>query len=103
MKKEDVIEMEEWKERVNQDISELKRGQSELFGDKRRIEKDIQDLKISDMLQDKEITSLKEALNAIKDDTTWIRRRITGALITAVITAVVGGIIAVAISQIYGG
>lgn len=101
--REDVADMEEWRSRTDQNISELKRGQSELFSDKRRIEKDIQDLQISDKLQDKEISGIKESINDIKDDTTWIRRRITGALITAVITAVVGGLAAIAITQIYGG
>jgi len=90
-------------DRMQQDINDLKQGQSQLFSEKRKIEKDVHDLQLSDTLQNKEISGLKDTLSRIQDDTTWIRRRITGAIITATITAIVGGVLAIAISQIYGG
>lgn len=99
----DVENMDVWRDRVTQDINDLKQKQSENEGKLNSAITDIHKLQVSDQLQDKEISSLRDALNEIKEDTSWIRRRITGALITAVITAVVGGVLAVAVTQIYGG
>jgi predicted nucleic acid-binding Zn-ribbon protein len=98
-----VDDMDVKMDRMQQDINDLKQGQSQLFSEKRKIEKDVHDLQLSDTLQNKEISGLKDTLSRIQDDTTWIRRRITGAIITATITAIVGGVLAIAISQIYGG
>lgn len=96
------MNMDVWQNRVQQDITELKQRQRDNETKLGLMEKDIHKLQISDQLQDKEISSLKETLSEIKEDTNWIRRKITGAIITAVITAIVGGILAYGITQIWG-
>lgn len=99
---EELMNMDVWQNRVQQDITELKQRQRDNETKLGLMEKDIHKLQISDQLQDKEISSLKETLSEIKEDTNWIRRKITGAIITAVITAIVGGILAYGITQIWG-
>lgn len=101
MTKEDVLTMDVWKERVQQDISELKNSHSHIKNEQDKIKNDVNQLQISDKLQDKEIDSLKETLSEIKEDTNWIRRKITGAFITALVTAVVAGIVGIAISKLF--
>src|SRR5690625_824789 len=91
---EDVLNMEVWKDRIQQDVNDLKQGHSHLENEQTQIKSDIHKLQLSDQLQNKEISGLKDTLNRIQDATTWIRRRITGAIITATITAVIGGVIA---------
>lgn len=94
-------DMQEWQNRIQQDITELKGEQSRLSGEQQTMKDAIRDLQFSDKLQDQEIKTLKETLTEIKSDTQWIRRKITGAIITAAITAVVGGIIAVVIAKLF--
>lgn len=96
-----VGEMEEWQQRVNQDISELKQGQAHASTERTKMRDDIRDLQYNDRIQEQEIKALKEDISSIKDDTNWIRRKITGAIITATITAVVAGIIGIAIANIF--
>ncbi|MGO0712043.1 hemolysin XhlA family protein [Bacillus subtilis] len=45
--------------------------------------------------QDQQIMTLNEKLNKIEENTTWIKRTITGAIITAISTGVIGGAIAI--------
>ncbi len=97
----ELNEMEEWQHRVQQDINDLKNNQSRFEQNHSKMKDDIRDLQMSDKLQNQEIKTLKEALFEIKEDTNWIRRKITGAIITATITAVVAGIIGVAITNIF--
>ena len=99
---EELTNMDVWQNKVHQDIAELRQRQLDNESKLGLMEKDIHKLQISDQLQDKEISSLKETLSEIKEDTNWIRRKITGAIITAVITAIVGGILAYGITQIWG-
>lgn len=80
---------EAWKNNVDKDIESMKER--------------IQELEISDKLQDREINAIKTSLNKIEENTTWIKRAIIGAIISAVLVAIIGGIISVAISSIYGG
>lgn len=93
--------MEEWKNRVQQDITDLKSEQSHFSREQMKQKDDIRDLQMSDTLQAQEIAALKEGLVEIKSDTSWIRRKITGAIITATITAIIGGIIGIAIYSIF--
>ncbi|MEJ9137341.1 hemolysin XhlA family protein, partial [Bacillus licheniformis] len=44
---------------------------------------------------DQQIISINEKLNKIEENTTWIKRSITGAIITAVSTGIIGGAIAI--------
>lgn len=99
---EEVVAMDVFREKVTQDINELKQSQTHIKSEQTVMKDDIRDLIISDKLQDQEISSLKTTLSEIKEDTNWIRRRITGAVITAVITAVIGGLVAIAITVVYG-
>lgn len=93
--------MEVWKEKVQQDINELKNNQTHTKNEITQIRENIAALQMNDKLQDKEISTIKESLGEIKEDTSWIRRKITGALITALITAVVAGVVGVAIANIF--
>src|SRR5690625_6271442 len=93
----EMADMDVWKEKVQQDINELKHGQSQIKNDQTTLKDDVAALKMNDKLQDQEINTLKLTLSEIKEDTNWIRRKITGAIITATITAVVAGVIGIAI------
>ena len=93
---EDVNDVEAFKDQINKEISDLKSGQAQ-------IKNDVDALKLNDKLQDKEISNMQDTLKSIQDDTTWIRRKITSAIITASITAVIAGIVGYAISKIFGG
>lgn len=97
----DEENMDVWKDRVQQDLNDIKQRQQRNEGELSDIRSDVHKLQVSDQLQNQEINSLKETLSEIKSDTSWIRRKITGALITTVITAIVGGVIAFAISQVF--
>ncbi|MEK3887240.1 hypothetical protein [Bacillus sp. FSL K6-3431] len=99
--KEEFADMDVWQNRIQQDISELKNNQTQIRSEQLTQRDAIRDLQFSDKMQDQEIKTLKESLTEIKDDTNWIRRKITGAIITAGITAVVGGIIAFVITKIF--
>lgn len=100
-KTEEVVPMDVWQDRVNQDIANLKSSHTQLKDNQDNMKNDIQKLQLSDKLQDKEISSLKETLSEIKEDTNWIRRKITGAIITATITAVIAGVIGVVVANIF--
>lgn len=99
---EGVNDMDMWRERINQDITDLKNDGNRLGTNQLTMKDDIRDLQMSDKLQDQEIAMLKLTLGEIKEDTNFIRRKITGAIITAVITAICGGLIGIAIVAIYG-
>ena len=68
--------MEVWKERVSQEIADIKQRQRENENSLSTVKSDIHKLQITVQLQDKEISSLKDTLTEIKDDTNFIRRRI---------------------------
>lgn len=95
--------MEVWKEHVMRDIQELKSDQKHIQSNQETMQKEIQELKVSDKLQDTKIRNIEATLTDIKSDTSWIRRKITGALITALITAVIAGVVGIAIANIFGG
>ncbi|MBW8350792.1 hemolysin XhlA family protein [Bacillus sp. IITD106] len=76
--------MDIWKDTVQKDIDNVKL-QQEL------MKKDISDLQKKEALQDQQIDSIKESLKDIKEDTKWLRRAITNALIVAII----GGAVAI--------
>jgi len=93
---EEMGDMDAWKERMQQDVSELKSNYH-------LMKKDVEGLQRNDIRQDSQIETMQQTLGEIREDTTWIRRKITGAFITALITAVVAGIVGIAVSQIWGG
>lgn len=71
----DVTEMEVWKEKVVQDISDIKQRQRENETSLTSLKSDVHKLQITTQLQDKEINTLKDTLKEIKDDTNFIRKR----------------------------
>lgn len=83
--------MDVWKNQVQQDISELKNGQARVESEQTKMKDDIRDLQVSDKIQDQEISSVKSTLSEIREDTKWLRRAITNALIVAL----VGGAVAI--------
>lgn len=93
--------MDVWQNKIQQDINEIKNAQSLITIDQTKMKDDIRDLQMSDKLQDQEISTLKLTLSEIKEDTNWIRRKITGAIISALVTALIGGIVAIALGNIF--
>lgn len=73
--------MDIWKQSIQKEIDDMK-------GDIRRLQDKT-------LLQDQTIQGIKDALKEIKDDTKWLKRTITTALITSTIVAVVGGSITI--------
>lgn len=56
----------------------------------RRLEDDVDDVKIRLAVAEASIKDIREDIHTIKDDTKWLRRAMTGAIISGVI----GGLIA---------
>jgi chromosome segregation ATPase len=56
----------------------------------------INNLERSSDRHDNQIVTLNEKLNKIDENTTWIKRKISGAIITAICTGVIGGAITIA-------
>lgn len=67
--------MDVWKDRVTQDINDLKQKQQQNEGELSIVKTDVHKLQISDQLQDREINSLKDVLGEIKGDTRYIREK----------------------------
>ena len=72
---EDVNEVEVWKEKVAQDITDIKQRQRDNENALSTVQSDVHKLQVTVKLQDQEINSLKETLREIKDDTNFIRSR----------------------------
>jgi peptidoglycan hydrolase CwlO-like protein len=70
-----------WKTSVQKDIEEMK-------GDIRRLQD-------KSLIQDQAIQNIQGDLKEIKEDTKWLKRTITNAILTATCTAVIGGVIAI--------
>jgi chromosome segregation ATPase len=73
--------MDLWKTSVKKDIEEMK-------GDIRRLQD-------KQLLQDQVIQNIQGDLKEIKEDTKWLKRTITNAIIMSVFTAIIGGGIAI--------
>ncbi|MCM3241593.1 hemolysin XhlA family protein [Cytobacillus oceanisediminis] len=80
----------------NQEIAVLK-------GDLKDIEFRVNKLERVTDRHDQQITSINEKLNKIDENTTWIKRTITGAIITAICTGIIGGAIAIFYNVLRGG
>ncbi len=63
-----------------------------------KIEGDVSDLKTRMAVAESNLKDVKEDISSIKDDTKWLRRTITGAIITTIIGAILGGMIALALN-----
>lgn len=88
----------------NEEMSPVDRNQEDIIAlkqDVKTLKDDVHKLQLNDISQDSKITNLQTTLSAIQDDTNWIRRKITGAFITALITAIVAGVVGVAVANIF--
>ncbi|MBU8768710.1 hemolysin XhlA family protein [Cytobacillus pseudoceanisediminis] len=76
---------------------------AEIKGDLRDIENRVNNLEKITTRQDQQIISINEKLNKIDENTTWIKRTITAAIITAISTGIIGGAIAIFYNVLRGG
>lgn len=74
--------MDLFKQTVQKDIEELKKCDKDL-------KEEIDKLKQTVAFHDRDIHDIKETLKEIKEDTKWLRRSITNALIVAIISGAV--------------
>jgi peptidoglycan hydrolase CwlO-like protein len=70
-----------WKNSVQKEIDEMKA--------------DIRRLQDKSLLQDQAIQNIQGDLKEIKEDTKWLKRTITNAILTATCTAIIGGVIGI--------
>jgi len=71
------------------DVDEVKREQSSLKDENVKIWQEISGLKNKDEAQDREINFIKQSLEEIKEDTKWIKRTLTKAIISGGVTGIV--------------
>ncbi|OAT74569.1 hemolysin activation protein [Parageobacillus thermoglucosidasius] len=64
-----------------------------------RLEADMADVKTRLAVAEANIKDMRDDIRAIKDDTKWLRRTITNAIIVSVI----GGIVAIVFAALKGG
>jgi predicted nucleic acid-binding Zn-ribbon protein len=64
-----------------------------------RLEADMADVKTRLAVAEANIKDMRDDIRAIKDDTKWLRRTITNAIIVSV----VGGIVAIVFAALKGG
>jgi archaellum component FlaC len=89
------------KETVNENMYD--KEIAEIKGDLRDIENRVNNLEKITTRQDQQIISINEKLNKIDENTTWIKRTITAAIITAISTGIIGGAIAIFYNVLRGG
>jgi len=77
------------------DYDVLQKEIAEIKADQKTQDQRITTLERTTDRHDQQIISINEKLNKIEENTTWIKRSITGAIITAVSTGIIGGAIAV--------
>ncbi|MGV3267069.1 MULTISPECIES: hemolysin XhlA family protein [Cytobacillus] len=74
--------MDIWKQTIQRDLEELKKNDE-------KQQEEITKLKQITDFHERDIKDIKETLREIKDDTKWLRRSITNALIVAIISGAV--------------
>ncbi len=89
------------KETVNENMYD--KEIAEIKGDLRDIENRVNNLEKITTRQDQQIISINEKLSKIDENTTWIKRTITAAIITAISTGIIGGAIAIFYNVLRGG
>ncbi|WP_458117992.1 hemolysin XhlA family protein [Bacillus sp. PK6-026] len=77
------------------DYDVLQKEIEEIKADQKTQDQRITTLERTTDRHDQQIISINEKLNKIEENTTWIKRSITGAIITALSTGIIGGAIAV--------
>ncbi|WP_026581015.1 hemolysin XhlA family protein [Bacillus sp. J33] len=76
---------------------------TEMQGEIKSLEVRVSKLERTTDKHDQQIFSINEKLNKIDENTTWIKRTITGAIITAMCTGIIGGSIAIIFTVFKGG
>ncbi|WP_254786593.1 hemolysin XhlA family protein [Cytobacillus oceanisediminis] len=74
--------MDIWKQTIQRDLEVLKKNDE-------KQQEEITKLKQITDFHERDIKDIKETLREIKDDTKWLRRSITNALIVAIISGAV--------------
>ena len=64
-----------------------------------KLEGEMDDIKIRMAVAESSIKDIREDIHTIKDDTKWLRRAISNAIIVAI----VGGVIAITFAALKGG
>ncbi|BDG79591.1 hemolysin XhlA family protein [Bacillus sp. PK3-037] len=77
------------------DVNVFQQDLADIKGEQKALEQRVSALERVSDRQDQQIMTLNEKLNKIEENTTWIKRTITGAIITAVCTGIIGGAIAI--------
>ncbi|MGM0948850.1 MAG: hemolysin XhlA family protein [Bacillota bacterium] len=77
------------------DVNVFQQDLADMKGEQKALEQRVSVLERVSDRQDQQIMTLNEKLNKIDENTTWIKRTITGAIITAVCTGIIGGAIAI--------
>ncbi|MBT2169709.1 MULTISPECIES: hemolysin XhlA family protein [Bacillus] len=77
------------------DVNIFQQDLADMKGEHKALEQRVSALERVSDRQDQQIMTLNEKLNKIDENTTWIKRTITGAIITAVCTGIIGGAIAI--------
>ncbi|CAF1786912.1 hemolysin XhlA family protein [Bacillus subtilis] len=77
------------------DVNIFQQDLADIKGEHKALEQRVSALERVSDRQDQQIMTLNEKLNKIDENTTWIKRTITGAIITAVCTGIIGGAIAI--------
>ncbi|MEC0765756.1 hemolysin XhlA family protein [Bacillus atrophaeus] len=77
------------------DVKTFQQDLAEVKGVLRTVEQRVLTLERVSDRQDQQIMTLNEKLNKIDENTTWIKRTITGAIVTAISTGIIGGAIAI--------
>lgn len=77
------------------EVNALQKEMTEVKAEQKALEQRVSVLERSSDRQDQQIMSLNEKLNKIEENTTWIKRTITAAIVTAISTGIIGGAIAI--------
>ncbi|MCY7894233.1 hemolysin XhlA family protein [Bacillus vallismortis] len=77
------------------DVNVFQQDLTDIKGEHKALEQRVSVLERVSDRQEQQIMTLNEKLNKIDENTTWIKRTITGAMITAVCTGIIGGAIAI--------
>ncbi|MGF2617724.1 protein xhlA [Rossellomorea vietnamensis] len=67
----------------------------EMKSDIKDLKKEVSELKNTTIRHDEQISAINKTMGNIEENTTWIKRKITGAIITAIISGTIGGAIAI--------
>ncbi|WP_034302166.1 hemolysin XhlA family protein [Bacillus cihuensis] len=76
---------------------------TEVKSDIKSLENRVNVLERTSDRHDQQIISMNEKLVKIDENTTWIKRTITAAIITAICTGIIGGAIAIFYNVLKGG